>query len=124
MEHLLNNAAQAVAAARPREADEEHLIRITVSADERMLHVIISDTGTGFAEPGRIFDPFYTTRQPGDGTGLGLSICYGIVREHGGEISAFNLHPHGAAVVIELPVAKTLTTPDILLHEPAERMTA
>jgi K+-sensing histidine kinase KdpD len=37
---------------------------------------------------------------------LGLSICYGIVREHGGDISAFNLHPHGAAVVVELPVRK------------------
>ena len=37
--------------------------------------------------------------------GLGLSVCYGIVREHGGEISAFNLHPHGAAVAVELPVA-------------------
>ena len=36
--------------------------------------------------------------------GLGLSVCYGIVREHGGEISAFNLHPHGAAVAVELPV--------------------
>ncbi|MCU1319702.1 MAG: histidine kinase, partial [Edaphobacter sp.] len=38
------------------------------------------------------------------GAGLGLSICYGIVREHGGEISVFNLHPHGAAVAVELPV--------------------
>jgi K+-sensing histidine kinase KdpD len=36
--------------------------------------------------------------------GLGLSVCYGIVHEHGGEISAFNLHPHGAAVSVELPV--------------------
>ena len=33
-----------------------------------------------------------------------MSICYGIVREHGGEISAFNMHPHGAAVAVELPV--------------------
>jgi C4-dicarboxylate-specific signal transduction histidine kinase len=68
------------------------------------VHVIVSDTGPGFRQPGRAFDPFYTTRQPGEGTGLGLSICYGIVREHGGEISAFNLHPTGAAVVLELPV--------------------
>jgi K+-sensing histidine kinase KdpD len=36
---------------------------------------------------------------------LGLSVCYGIVHEHDGEISAFNLHPHGAAVAVELPVA-------------------
>jgi K+-sensing histidine kinase KdpD len=37
--------------------------------------------------------------------GLGLSICYSIIREHGGDISAINMHPRGAAVVIELPIA-------------------
>jgi len=108
-EHLLNNAAQAIATARAREEDEgAHAIRITVSHDDRALHVIVSDTGPGFHEPGKVFDPFYTTREPGEGSGLGLSICYGIVREHGGEISAFNLHPHGAAVVVELPVRKVI----------------
>ena len=101
MEHLLNNAAQAIEDAGEREGG--HAIRITVSHDETSVNVIVSDTGTGFEEPGRVFDPFYTTREPGDGDGLGLSMCYGIVREHGGEISAFNLHPHGAAVVVELP---------------------
>jgi signal transduction histidine kinase len=104
LEHLLNNAAQAVASVADLRDGEEHAIRLTVSQDDRMVHLIVSDTGPGFRELGRVFDPFYTTRQPGEGTGLGLSICYGIVREHGGEISAFNLHPHGATVVVELPV--------------------
>jgi signal transduction histidine kinase len=128
LEHLLNNAAQAIAAGKerrrsgdgprigtpemrgtslPRGTDDGDLaptIRITVSHDGQTMHLIVSDTGPGFREPARAFDPFYTTRQPGEGAGLGLSICYGIVREHGGEISAFNLHPHGAAVVVELPV--------------------
>ena len=107
-EHLLNNAAQAIATARAREADEQHAIRVTVSHDDQALHVIVSDTGPGFSEPGRVFDPFYTTKGPEQGAGLGLSICYGIVREHGGEISAFNLHPHGAAVVVELPVRRVV----------------
>jgi len=107
-EHLLNNAAQAIATAREREANEEHAIRVTVSHDDQALHVIVSDTGPGFREPGRVFDPFYTTKGPEQGAGLGLSICYGIVREHGGEISAFNLHPHGAAVVVELPVRRII----------------
>ena len=75
-----------------------------MSHDARALHVIVSDTGTGFRDPARVFDPFYTTKGPEQGAGMGLSICYGVVREHGGEISAFNLHPHGAAVVVELPV--------------------
>jgi signal transduction histidine kinase len=40
----------------------------------------------------------------GKGTGLGLSICYGIVKEHGGEISAANLEPRGARIMLELPL--------------------
>jgi signal transduction histidine kinase len=78
------------------------------------LRILVSDTGPGFADPLRVFDPFFTTKQPGKGTGLGLSICYSIVREHGGEINAVNLHPRGAAVVVELPLLN-------LLREPAER---
>ena len=103
MEHLLNNAAQAFASSTNKNKGLEAAIRVSVGHDDRGVQVIVSDTGPGFREPGRAFDPFYTTREPGEGTGLGLSICYGIVREHGGEISAFNLHPHGAAVVVELP---------------------
>jgi signal transduction histidine kinase len=103
MEHLLNNAAQAIALSPKKDKGLEDAIRISVGHDDRGVQVIVSDTGPGFREPGRAFDPFYTTREPGEGTGLGLSICYGIVREHGGQISAFNLHPHGAAVVVELP---------------------
>lgn len=108
LEHLLNNAAQAIASKGRNDAGSEHSIRVTVSHDVRAVQVIVSDTGPGFREPGRVFDPFYTTREPGEGSGLGLSICYGIVREHGGEISAFNLHPRGAAVVVELPVGNFL----------------
>jgi C4-dicarboxylate-specific signal transduction histidine kinase len=109
MEHLLNNSAQAIAGFRALEDDEgEHRIRVTVSFDERALHLIVSDTGPGFKEPAKVFDPFYTTRGPEAGAGMGLSVCYGIVREDGGEISAFNLHPHGAAVVVELPVRRVL----------------
>ncbi len=108
MEHLLNNAAQAIATARHREDGEgTHTIRVTVSSDERTVQVVVSDTGPGFREPSRVFDPFFTTKGPDEGgAGMGLSICYGIVREHQGEISAFNLHPHGGAVVVELPVRR------------------
>jgi signal transduction histidine kinase len=64
-----------------------------------------------------VFDPFYTTRDPAEGAGLGLSICFGIVREHGGEIAAFNLHPHGAAVVVELPLGAALKAPAVCQDE-------
>ena len=120
LEHLLNNAAQAVAAA-PAAAGERHLIRVTVRQDERGVQVIVSDSGPGFVEPARAFDPFYTGLRPGQGAGLGLglSVCYGIVREHGGEISAFNLHPRGAAVVLELP-AGSAVEPECVVHEQAQ----
>jgi signal transduction histidine kinase len=95
MEHLLNNAAQALAAAKK---DEEPMIRVSVSAAGERVYLLVSDTGPGFAEPGRVFEPCGSM-------GLGLSVCYGIVHEHGGEISAFNLHPHGAAVAVEFPLA-------------------
>jgi len=62
-----------------------------------------SDSGPGFNDISRAFDPFYTTRPVGQGTGLGLSICYGTVLEHNGSIYAQNLEPNGAAVTIELP---------------------
>jgi signal transduction histidine kinase len=103
-EHLVNNAAQSVAG---RGVDDRS-IRIAVACADDNVRVVVTDSGKGFADPARVFDPFYTTRQPGKGQGMGLAVSYGIVREHGGEISAFNVHPHGAAVVVELPIARTV----------------
>jgi signal transduction histidine kinase len=114
MEHLLNNSAQAIAIASGGHS-AGHAIRVTVREDERGVQVIVSDTGTGFVEPARVFDPFYTRQHAGEGAGLGLSICYGIVREHGGEISAFNLHPRGAAVVVELPIGRAVVSAEALV---------
>jgi signal transduction histidine kinase len=106
MEHLLNNAAQAIATS----PSPSHEIRIALTCNMRAVQIIVSDTGPGFRQPTRIFDPFYTTRKPGEGVGLGLSLCYGIIREHHGKITAFNLHPHGAAVMVELPTASSSPT--------------
>ena len=119
LEQLLNNATQAIAAQRQRSAreDERHAVRITLLHDARMVRVLISDTGTGFAEPARAFDPFYTTRGPEQGAGLGLSICYGIVREHRGEIHACNRKPHGATVVMEFPVWHKASSENVLTGE-------
>jgi len=101
---ILSNAA---AALQSLPSGRERRLRIDASLIKDRVQVLISDTGPGFSNPDRVFDPFFTTKQPGEGTGLGLSLCYSIVREHGGQISAFNLQPHGAAVAIELPVAET-----------------
>ncbi len=61
--------------------------------------------------PNRIFDPFFTTKQVGEGTGLGLSICYGIVKEHGGEIlCANNPDGRGATFTVRLPAVTELAS--------------
>ncbi|MGH9594274.1 MAG: sensor histidine kinase, partial [Bryobacteraceae bacterium] len=50
-----------------------------------------------------VFEPFYTTKPVGKGTGLGLSICYGVIKEHKGQISCFNRPDGGATFRVELP---------------------
>ena len=66
----------------------------------------VSDDGPGIppAIASRIFDPFFTTKAAGLGTGLGLSIVYGIVHQHGGEVTFENQPGGGARFAIELPV--------------------
>jgi PAS domain S-box-containing protein len=99
--NILNNAYDAV-----QEAGQRGRIRIHTRRRTDMIEVAISDNGTGIADPQRIFDPFYTTKQVGKGTGLGLSICYGIVRAHGGEIQCWsNEGEAGSTFIVRIPVA-------------------
>jgi len=93
--------------------ENEKRLRIHAALARNRIQIQISDTGPGFPSPERVFDPFFTTKQPGQGAGLGLSLVYSIIREHGGEISAFNLQPHGAAVAIELPADVALDAPAV-----------
>jgi signal transduction histidine kinase len=96
--NLFSNSACAL-----EQANEKKILVEGFLKDERMI-VRFTDSGPGFNDISRAFDPFYTTRPVGQGTGLGLSICYGTVREHNGIIYAQNLQPNGAVVTIELPV--------------------
>jgi signal transduction histidine kinase len=79
------------------------VLTIRTLRDRGNVIVLFSDTGPGIKEPHRVFDPFYTTKPVGKGTGLGLSICYGIVREHGGNILCYNGQTGGAVFRVELP---------------------
>ena len=69
------------------------------------VELFIKDSGHGIdrANLSRIFDPFFTTRDVGEGTGLGLSICYGIVRDHGGQITVESVVNSGTTFSILLP---------------------
>ena len=97
--NILNNAIDAVEESAKRE------IRIRASSDSGRAIVRFEDTGPGFTDMARAFDPFYTTKPVGKGTGLGLSICYGIMQECNGEITIGNLTPYGACITIDLPFA-------------------
>jgi two-component system NtrC family sensor kinase len=98
--NILNNAYDAV-----RATGGTGVIEIETIQDGSWLEVLFRDNGEGIKNPERIFDPFFTTKEVGQGTGLGLSICYGIVREHEGEIlCANNQGMPGATFSVRLPI--------------------
>jgi PAS domain S-box-containing protein len=90
--NIVNNAVDAIL-----EHERKGRIGIRCYAEDAHAVVELRDSGPGISDPGKVFDPFYTTKPIGKGTGLGLSICYSIVKQHGGEIIARN-HPEGGAV--------------------------
>jgi PAS domain S-box-containing protein len=104
--NILNNAYDAV-----REAAGGPRIEIATSRRDGFVEVSFRDNGHGIDQPDRIFDPFFTTKQVGEGTGLGLSICYGIVKEHGGEIlCANNPGQPGATFTVRFPAVSELAS--------------
>jgi len=97
--NILNNAVDAIL-----ERSDRGDIWVRTGNDQGRIVAEFVDSGPGIQDTHRVFDPFYTTKAVGKGTGLGLSICYGIVTEHGGEISVQNIPGKGAAVTVSLPV--------------------
>jgi two-component system, NtrC family, sensor kinase len=108
MLNIINNARQAIDA-----HQSGGKIRISSSATERSVRITIQDSGPGISPENlrRIFDPFFTTKEVGKGTGLGLSLCYGIIKEHGGNIYAESPAGGGAAFIIELPAFRDAINP-------------
>ena len=100
--NILNNAYDAV-----HEIGRPARIEIMTVKSGGAVEVSFRDNGEGISHPDRIFDPFFTTKEVGKGTGLGLSICYGIVKEHGGDIHCHNnTDGQGATFVVRLPAAE------------------
>lgn len=95
--NLLLNAAQAVGA--------NGEIRLATAAEPGGIRVTIMDNGTGIPAElqGRVFDPFFTTREVGAGTGLGLTVARDAVLAHGGSIALDSAPGRGTRVEVFLP---------------------
>jgi two-component system NtrC family sensor kinase len=93
-------------------ADTEH------NRDGSRVTLAFEDTGVGVApeNEGRLFAPFFTTKEPGKGTGMGLAVSQSIVREHGGEIT-FSSGPSGSRFVVAIPMASS----EMVEHEHGSR---
>lgn len=99
--NLFSNAMQAMKSGGTVSVD------VSFREGNSTVEIRIKDTGEGISEENlsRIFDPFFTTKDIGQGTGLGLSISYGIVKSHGGEISATSELGQGTEFHIVLPAS-------------------
>ncbi len=96
--NLLRNALDATKATR------DPWVEIMLAAGETTATLTIRDNGPGIADHSALFEPFYTTKQPGDGVGLGLAISSGIVAELGGRLTARNGQSGGAVFEMQLPL--------------------
>lgn len=104
--NILDNALDAL--------DGEGTIEITTSRHGERVVVEISDNGPGIPSElvGQIFDPFVTTKAPGEGTGLGLNISHNIVtQKHGGDISVAS-QPGRTTFTVRLPITLSDTSDD------------
>ena len=77
---------------------------LSLSAGRHAL-ISIADTGHGLAPElmGKIFEPYFTTKENGKGAGLGLAVVYGIVKEHGGEIKLISQLGKGSTFGMSMP---------------------
>ena len=85
-------------------AGYEPIVLVTTKKLDNKIEIRIADNGSGIPQKiiDKIFQPFFTTRPPGQGTGLGLSISYDIIKSHGGELTVENKEGEGAEFIISL----------------------
>jgi two-component system, NtrC family, C4-dicarboxylate transport sensor histidine kinase DctB len=95
--NLLRNALDATKSV----SDPE--VQIILAAGETAT-LTVRDNGSGIKDFDDLFEPFYTTKQPGDGVGLGLAISSGIVNDLGGRLTARNGQNGGAVFEMQLPI--------------------
>ena len=92
----------------PEAAEVAGDIKCLARREGSLVEIRVSDTGPGIRPDAlsKVFDPFYTTKEPGHGTGLGLFIVQEIVREHDGCLAIESIYGEGTSVIILLPLAE------------------
>ena len=105
--NLIGNALDAMA------ETEAPCLRFVAETQGDQVALQVIDCGPGIAEAAldHVFDPFYTTKDPGQGLGLGLSISYNILRDLGGSLTARNRPEGGACFTLTLPRAEPAPAP-------------
>jgi signal transduction histidine kinase len=103
--NLLDNAARAVASG--------GVIRVRAELARGMYVVKVEDSGAGVAPSDRelVFEPFWTSRPPGQGTGLGLSLALTVVEQHSGRIELGSSSLGGACFTVTLPISRDSQRP-------------
>jgi two-component system, NtrC family, sensor kinase len=98
IQNLINNATDAI--------EGSGKITVTTRVEDKKVKVIVSDTGKGISPEnmGKIFLPFFTTKEAGKGTGLGLGISLSIVEGMGGGIDVQSIQGSGSAFTVSLPL--------------------
>lgn len=96
---LIQNSIQAVL------PPNKPIIEIRTTTRDKSVIISFSDNGIGInkTDQNRVFEPFYTTKNPGEGTGLGLFIAYSIIKKHSGEIKLESDPGLGTTVTLFLP---------------------
>lgn len=105
--NILMNAADAMADTQESHSHENPNTLTVASANkDGFIELSFADTGPGIPpeEIDRVFDPFYTTKEPGRGTGLGLSVTYKIIEETGGTIHVESTVGKGTTFTVRIPL--------------------
>lgn len=102
--NLVLNAMQAVG------EQGRIVVESFVQEEGRRVALAVWDNGPGVESSIRqkIFDPFYSTKRVGEGTGLGLSVSYGIIQDHGGEITLESEQGQWTRFIVSLPLEASL----------------
>jgi len=104
--NIIINAADAMIDTHSSDGVSLNVLNIKTENEDASIVIRFTDTGIGIPseELGRIFDPFYTTKEPGKGTGLGLPVCYTIIEGLGGRIRVESVVGTGTEVIVAIPL--------------------